>query len=93
MKKVKLKTAAHVKIDTNARALKIYPVENEHDMKPISTMETVGFRLSPAQVIHLVGLLIVASWSGKNVLITGYRNRRRTDGTYGLTVTFAKEEE
>jgi hypothetical protein len=66
--------------------LRIYPTENTR--KNITELQTVGFHLSREQALHLARVLLAVTQDWNEVDITGYRlERRRSDGTYSITVT------
>ena len=79
------KSAKSVKIDTNVRCNRIYPVEGTE--KNVSELKTVGMKLSKDQAIHLARVLLAVSQEWEEIEITAYRLKRRSDGTYQLTVT------
>lgn len=81
-----LNSTAQVKLDINARCLRIYPTEMTK--KTVANLQTVGIGLSAEQAIHLARLLLVAAQDWEEIGITAYRFRsRKSDGTYQLTVT------
>lgn len=87
----KRKAASSIKIDPNVRCLRIYPVEdNRNRTKTIADLKTVGIKLSRAQAIHLARVLLAAAQEWEEVDITAWRvYKRKSDGTYNLTVTTA----
>jgi hypothetical protein len=83
------RAAREIKIDSNVRCLRIYPVEATS--KDVATLQTVGIKLSQDQAIHLARVLLAAAQDWQEVEVTGYRfERRRTDGSYRLTITSGK---
>jgi hypothetical protein len=81
-----------IKIDPNVRCLRIYPVEdNRNSTKSIADFKTVGIKLSKEQAVHLARVLLAAAQEWDEIDITAWRvYRRRSDGTYNLTVTTAR---
>lgn len=80
------KSPASITIKPNVRCLRIYPVEETR--KTLAELQTVGFRMSREQALHLARVLLAVTQDWPEIDITGYRlDRRRTDGTYGITVT------
>lgn len=73
-------------MDPNVRFLRIYPVEETQ--KSVGQLESIGIKLDKEQSIHLARVLLAVAQDWDEVEITGYRfDRRKTDGTYRLTVT------
>jgi hypothetical protein len=87
-------SASSIKIDTNVRCQRIYPVEDKkHAEKKIAELKTVGIKLSRAQAIHLARVLLAASQEWEEMDITAWRvYKRQTDNTYNITVTSAIKE-
>lgn len=87
----KRKAASSIKIDPNVRCLRIYPIEdNRNSTKTIADLKTVGIKLSQEQAIHLARVLLAAAQEWEEVDITAWRvYKRKSDGTYNLTVTTA----
>lgn len=85
----KRKAASSIKIDSNIRCLRIYPVEDHPtSRKTISDLKTVGIKLSREQAIHLARVLLAAAQDWVEVDITAWRvYKRQSDGTYNITVT------
>ena len=80
------KSAKSITVDPNVRCLRIYPVQETQ--KSVGELETVGIKLSKEQSIHLARVLLAVAQDWDEIDITGYRfDRRKTDGTYRLTVT------
>ena len=80
------KSPASVVIKPNVRCLRIYPTEQTR--KTIAELQTVGFRMSREQAVHLARVLLAVTQDWPEIDITGYRlDRRRSDETYGITVT------
>ena len=80
------KSARSITIDPNVRCLRIYPVENTY--KNVSELKTIGIKLSKEQAIHLARVLLGVTQYWNDIDITGYRfDRRKSDGTYHITVT------
>jgi hypothetical protein len=83
------RSATSVTIDTNVRSLRIYPTEDT--TKTVKELQSVGFRLSREQAIHLARVLIAVTQEWDQVEITGYRfKRRNSDNTYPITVTSSR---
>lgn len=84
------RSAARVSVNPNVRALRIYPVEGTS--KDLTKLETVAFQLSKDEAVHLALVLLAMSQDHNKIDVTGYRLRRRkSDGTFGITVTAIKE--
>jgi hypothetical protein len=75
-----------VRLDSNIRALRVYPVEETN--RRLSELQTVGIKLSREQAIHLARVLLLVTQEWDEIEVTAYRLEcRRTDGTYHVTVT------
>jgi hypothetical protein len=85
------RSAKSVKIDTNVRCNRVYPVEETN--KNVRELKTVGMKLSKDQAIHLARILLVVSQEWDEIDITAYRLKRRSDGTYQITVTSYQSQE
>jgi len=87
----KRKATSSIKIDPNVRCLRIYPVEdNRNSTKTIADLKTVGLKLSREQAVHLARVLLAAAQEWDEMDITAWRvYRRKSDGTYNITVTTA----
>lgn len=73
-------------MDPNIRAVRIYPVEDTN--KQVSDLQTVGIKLTRHEAIRLAKVLLVMAQEYEEIDLTGHRfERRRSDGTYPLTVT------
>jgi hypothetical protein len=83
------RSASSIKIDPNVRCLRIYPVEDKpNSTKTIGQLKTVGLKLSREQAIHLARVLLAAAQEWNEIDVTAWRvYRRRSDGTYNVTVT------
>jgi hypothetical protein len=80
------KSPASITIKPNVRCLRVYPTGETR--KTLPELQTVGFRMSREQALHLARVLLAVTQDWPEIDITGYRlDRRRTDGTYGITVT------
>ena len=80
------KSAASVIIKPNVRCLRIYPTEDTR--KTIGELQTVGFRLTRDQAVHLARVLLAVTQDWTHVDLTGRRfERRKSDKTYSITVT------
>ena len=86
------KSSTSIKVNPNIRCLRIYPVEKTN--KRVKELQTVGLKLSKKQAIHLSRVLLAVSQDWDEVDITAYRfDRRKSDGTYHITVTSFHPEE
>jgi hypothetical protein len=85
----KRRTASSIKIDSNVRCMRIYPVEDKGDSaKSLSDLKTVGIKLSKEQAIHLSRVLLAAAQEWDEIDVTAWRiYKRKSDGTYNVTVT------
>lgn len=82
------RSARSITIKPNVRCLRIYPTEDTH--KSVRELKTVGIKLSREQAVHLARVLLATSQDWEEIDITAYRlKRRRSDGTYQVTVTSA----
>jgi hypothetical protein len=79
------RSAKSVRIDTNIRCLRVYPVENTN--KNVNELKTVGLKSSKDQAIHLARILLAVSQEWDEIDIIAYRLKRRSDGTHQITVT------
>lgn len=78
-----------VSIDPNVRCLRIYPVEDS--LKTVPELKTIGIKLSREQAIHLARVLLAVTQEWDQVDLTAYRfDKRKSDGTYHITVTSAR---
>ncbi|MGA9755370.1 MAG: hypothetical protein WBV23_09515 [Desulfobaccales bacterium] len=86
------RSAKSVKIDTNVRCNRVYPVEETN--KNVRELKTVGMKLSRDQAIHLARVLLAVSQEWEEIDITVFRlKKRRADGTYQITVTSHQPQE
>ena len=87
------KSPRSISINPNVRCLRIYPTEDTD--KSIRNLKTVGIKLSKEQAVHLARALLAVAQDWDEVDITAYRlERRKSDGTYHITVaSFHPEEE
>lgn len=87
-------SASSIKIDTNVRCQRIYPVEDsKQSTKKISDLKTVGIKLSREQATHLARVLLAASQEWDEIDITAWRiYKRQSDNSYNVTVTSAIEK-
>jgi len=85
-------SASSIRIDTNVRCQRIYPVEDSKQKhKTITDLKTVGIKLSRGQAVHLARVLLAASQEWEEIDITAWRvYKRQTDSTYNVTVTSAR---
>jgi hypothetical protein len=80
------KSSNSISVNPNVRCLRIYPIADTN--KNVKDLKTVGIKLSKEQAIHLARVLLAVSQEWNEVDVTGYRfDRRKSDGTYHLTVT------
>jgi hypothetical protein len=80
------KSPRSISVDANVRCQRVYPVEDTR--KDVSQLKTIGIRMTRVQAIHLARVLLAVSQEWDMIDITGRRfKKRRSDGTYGLTVT------
>jgi hypothetical protein len=79
------RSAKSVKIDTNVRCNRVYPIEETN--KNVKGLKTEGLKLSRNQAIHLPRVLLAVSQEWDEIDLTAYRLKRRADGTYQITVT------
>ena len=80
------KSPNSITIDPNVRCLRIYPTEDTD--KNIKTLKTVGIKLSKEQATHLARVLLLVAQEWDEIDVTAYRlKKRKTDGTYQITVT------
>lgn len=91
----KRQAASSIKINSNVRCQRIYPVEDRGDRgKTIADLKTVGIKLSREQAVHLARVLLAAAQDWNEIDITAWRiYKRQSDGTYNVTVTSAVEQE
>ena len=86
------KSPKDIRVKTNIRCLRIYPVEKSS--KNISELKSIGIKLNKEQAIHLARVLLTVSQDWDDIEITGYRfNKSSADGTYPLTVSSYIPEE
>ena len=77
-------------VNPNIRCLRIYPTEDTK--KDLKDLKTVGIKLSKDQAIHLARVLLAVTQDWDIIDITAYRfERRKSDGTYHITVTSYQE--
>jgi hypothetical protein len=80
------KSPKSILVNPNVRCLRVYPIEGTH--KNVKELKTIGIKLSREQAIHLARVLLAVSQEWDEIDITGYRfERRKSDGTYHMTVT------
>lgn len=86
------KSPRSIAIDPNLRCLRVYPTEQTE--KSVRNLKTVGIKLSKDQAMHLARVLLAATQEWDEIDITAYRlGRRRSDGTYHVTVTSFRPDE
>jgi hypothetical protein len=75
-----------IKVNPNVRCLRVYPIEDT--AKDVTSLKTVGIKLSRDQAIHLARVLLAVSQEWDELEITAYRlEKRKSDGTHQVTVT------
>ncbi|MBZ5647162.1 MAG: hypothetical protein LAN37_08080 [Acidobacteriia bacterium] len=80
------KSPRAISINPNLRCARIYPVENTK--KNVQDLKTIGIKLTRDQAIDLARALLAVTQDWAEIELTGYRfDKRKTDGTYHLTVT------
>ncbi len=85
------KSPTSIRVNPNARCVRIYPVENTN--KNVQDLKTVGIKLTKDQAIHLARILLAVSQEWEEIDLTAYRfEKRKSDGTYQLTVTTFRAE-
>lgn len=85
------RTAGSVRVDTNVRCIRIYPTEL--NQKPVHELKTIGMKFTREQAIHLARVLLAVSQEWNSVDITAHRfDKRKSDGTYHVTVTSFRGE-
>jgi len=72
-------------IDPNVRCDRVYPVIGSR--KSVSTLKTVGLKLSREQAKHLAQVLLVAADAWEEIDITAYRTPLKSNGLCRITVT------
>lgn len=83
-------SSTSIRINPNVRCTRIYPTENTR--RTIDELQTVGFRLSRDQAVHLARVLLAGAQEWEAIDITGYRfEKRRLDNTYHITVTSSQK--
>ena len=86
------KSPRSISIDPNIRCLRIYPTEDTS--KHVKDLKTIGIRLNREQSLHLARVLLAVTQEWDEIDITAYRfEKRKTDGTYHITVTYFQPEE
>ena len=88
----KRRSPTAIEIDPNVRCQRIYPVEDTK--KNVTELKTIGVKLAREQAIHLARVLLAVTQEWDEVDITGWRfEKRKSDGTYHLTVTSSRPVE
>lgn len=86
------KSPTSITIDPNLRCLRVYPTEETQ--KSTRDLKTVGIKLSKEQAIHLARVLLAVTQEWDELEVTAYRlEKRKSDGTYHITVTSFRPEE
>lgn len=80
------KSVKSITVNPNVRCLRVYPVEGTS--KSVKHLKTVGLKLSREEAIQLSRVLLAVTQEWEHIELTAYRlKRRKSDGTYPLTVT------
>lgn len=83
------KSPKAIKISANVRCQRIYPIPGTK--KVVEDLDTVGFKLTQPQAIHLARVLLAGAQDWQEIDVTGFRfERRKSDGTFRLTITSAR---
>ena len=83
------KSASTIRISANVRCQRIYPVSGT--TKVVEDLDTVGFKLTQRQAIHLARVLLAVTQDWEEIDVTGFRlKKRKSDGTFPLTITSAR---
>lgn len=82
------KSARLVTISPNLRCQRIYPVPGTN--KTLQELTTIGFKLTREQAVHLARVLLAVTQDWNDIDVTGFRSKRRSDGTFPITVTSAE---
>jgi len=82
------KSAKSITINPNVRCQRIYPVEGTK--KVVEELETIGFKMTREQAVDLARVLLAVTQDWQEIDVTGFRHeKRRSDGTFRLTITSA----
>jgi hypothetical protein len=83
------KSPKAIRISANVRCQRIFPVPGTK--KVVEDLDTVGFKLTQPQAIHLARVLLAVAQDWEEIDVTGFRfKKRKSDGTFPLTVTSAR---
>jgi hypothetical protein len=75
-----------ISIDPNVRCLRVYPVEDSRKSAP--ELKTIGIKMTREQALHLARVLLAVTQEWDEIDVTAYRfDKRKSDGTYHITVT------
>lgn len=86
------KSPRSITVNPNLRCLRVYPVETTN--KSVNELKTIGLKLSKEQAVNLARILLAVTQDWDEVDITAYRfDKRKSDGTYHITVTSFNPEE
>ena len=72
-------------VDSNVRCTQVYPVFGSN--KPVSSLKTVGLKLTREQAIHLAQVLLAASKEWLEIDITAFREPLKSELAHRITVT------
>ena len=78
-------SAKQFAVDPNIRCAKVYPVIGSS--KSVSSLKTVGIKLTRAQAVHLAQVLLAVAEKWDDIDVTAYRDPRQSDSTHHITVT------
>lgn len=82
------RSAKSITINPNVRCQRIYPVEGTK--KVVEELETIGFKMTREQAVDLARVLLAVTQDWQEIDVTGFRHeKRRSDGTFRLTITSA----
>lgn len=86
------KSPKSISINPNVRCLRVYPIEETE--RNVKDLKTIGIRLNKEQALHLARVLLAVTQEWDELDLTAYRlKRRKSDGTYQITVTSFHPEE
>ena len=86
------KSPSNISIDSNVRCLRVYPTENTS--KNVQDLKTIGLKFNKEQAIHFARVLLAVTQEWDEIDITAFRfDKRKSDGTYHITITHFQPEE
>lgn len=77
-------------VDQNVRCQRIIPVEGDDCPAKHSRRwrgHTIAFHLTREQAVHLARVLLAGTQEWDGMWVTAWRNQKRADDTYPVTVT------